>query len=889
MDVESGRELVLRDGRWVRVRRLRPADGARITAFWQRLDRAARQRLVEFEGITEDRLATLSPSPTGTGLVAVASVDGEGDPARDERVLGLARYERTAADEARFWTFVDPAWRGAGLGTSLVRQLATEARDAGVAALVGEMTPQDTRMLSLLADLGLEHRRQRTGDGLRATVEVYQTDAYFESLVADQAAAARTTLAPFFAPRSIAVVGASDDPTSLGGVLWANLAASGFGGGLYPVNLHRRSVQGAPAYPDLASCPGDADLVVVCTPAGTVPSVVEQAGRAGARAVCVISAGFAEAGPQGRDRERHLVATARRYGMRLVGPNCMGLVRGRTPGRFNATFSPVFPPAGRLSFVSQSGALGLAALALLDAPALGIDEFVSVGNSADVSATDVLLYWGQDPGTDVIVGYLESVPDPRTFARVARHVSRSKPIVAVKAGRTAAGARAASSHTAALAAGDTAVEALFRQAGIIRADTLEELFDVATLLASQPVPPGRRVAVLTNGGGPGILVADACQRAGLLVPELSAPTQEQLRRLLPAGAAVTNPVDMVASSTARHYGQSLRILAGADEIDTLIVIFVPPFLTRAEDVAGEIAGALADLGRSKPVVASFMSSEAPPAALTAAGVPSFSHPERAAQALGRVATWAEWRQRPPGTLLRPAGVDRAAARRIVDRARPAADGWLDAAETRALLAAYGVPITPSRTVCGPEEAAQAAAELGCPVVVKLAAPIHKTDVGGVRLGLAGPEEAAAAVRDIRARLARAGAARYGETFLVQREISGGIEMLVGLTQDPAFGPLLAVGLGGTLVEYLDDVSVRMTPLTDRDVDEMLRSLRCYRLLTGYRGAPPADIEALKLVLYRLSAMAEDLPELAELDLNPLFVTEHGATAADVRIRVQPRS
>jgi acyl-CoA synthetase (NDP forming) len=486
----------------------------------------------------------------------------------------------------------------------------------------------------------------------------------------------------------------------------------------------------------------------------------------------------------------------------------------------------------------------------------------------------------------VVLAYLESVPDPRRFARIARRVCRNKPIVAVKAGRTGAGRRAASSHTAALAAGEVAVEALFHQAGVIRADTLEEMFDVAAVISAQPAPAGRRVAVLTNGGGPGILVADACEAAGLLVPELSDDTQAALRAGLPAQAAVGNPVDVVASASAEQYGRSLRLLGAAEEVDAIIVVFIPAIVIRAEDVAREIAAATASLP-AKPVIAVFMTAGPAPASLSDAGIPAFTYPEQAAAALGQIARWAEWRARPAGHVVTPPGIDPRRGREVTRRvlARQAGGGWADAAAAGQLLAAYGIAAARSRVVRTPDQAAVAQAELGGLVVVKIAAAIHKSDVGGVALGIDSPQAAADAVIAIRATLADAGIAEHAAEFLIQEQIRDGVEMIVGVTHDPAFGPLVLAGLGGTTVEVLGDVAVRITPLSNTDVDEMLRSLRSYRLLTGYRRSPPLDVAAFAELLHRVSAMVEDIPEITELDLNPVFVRQHGAVAADVRVRL----
>ena len=739
-------------------------------------------------------------------------------------------------------------------------------------------------MRGLLAELGLEYTEQVTAATVHASFAVQETGAYLDTVLADQRAAARVAVGPFLRPRSIALVGASDKPGSVGRLLLVNLLRSGFTRPVYPVTPRHRVIRGVTAYPDLASCPARPDLALVAVPAPAVAGVVDQAGALGVR-VCVISAGFAEVGGPGRALQDELHHRARAAGVRLIGPNCMGLLNGGPEPRFNATFSAAFPPPGHLSFVTQSGGLGLAALALLNGPSLGISGFVSVGNTVDLTPNDLLLYWDEDPGTHVVLAYLESVPDPRRFARIARRISRHQPVVAVKAGRTGAGRRAASSHTAALAAGETAVEALFHQAGVIRAGTLEEMFDVAAVLSAQPVPAGRRVAVLTNGGGPGILVADACEAAGLLVPELSDDTQAKLRAGLPPQASVKNPVDTVASATAEQYGQALRLLGAAEEIDAIIAAYIPAFVP-AEDIARTITAAAAALP-AKPVIAVFLTAGPAPASLADGGIPAFTYPEQAAAALGQIARWAEWRARPPGHIVTPPGIHPGRGRAVVGKvlAGQPGGGWASAEAAARLLAAYGIPAARSRLVRTPAEAAAAQAELDRPVVVKIAAAIHKSDVGGVALSVTTPQAAADAVTAIRARLADAGIAGHAAEYLVQEQIRDGVEMIVGVTHDPAFGPLVLAVLGGTMVEVLGDVAVRITPLSDTDVDEMLHSLRSYRLLTGYRQSPPLDVAAFAELLHRVSAMVEDIPEIAELDLNPVFVRRHGAVVADVRIRL----
>jgi acyl-CoA synthetase (NDP forming) len=649
-------------------------------------------------------------------------------------------------------------------------------------------------------------------------------------------------------------------------------------------------VQGIVSYPELASCPVVPDLVVVCVPASAAAGVVAEAGDLGVKAVCVISAGFAETGTDGTALQADVVQAAAARGVRLVGPNCTGILSGNGGARFNATFSRTVPPPGRTALLTQSGAFGLAVLEAAEARGLGIGAFVSVGNSADIASNDLLVYWDRDPATDLVLLYLESVQDPRWFIRIARRVARRVPIVAVKAGRTEAGRRGAASHTAALAAGDAAVDALLQQAGVIRAESMEEMLDLATVLSSQRRFGGRRVAVLTNGGGPGVLAADACESNGLVVPELSELTAARLRSLLPPEASVANPVDMIASATAQQYGQAVRILGAAPEIDALIVMFNTPLLTRASDVAAELVAARnersrSEPGRDVPLVAVFMNREGPPPVLREAGIASFTFPENAARALGRCVAWQERRARPVGRVLRPEVDARRVRRLLADAGRSATDGWLDPLDAQALLDAYGIAVPRVFRVRTPAEAEAAQAELGRTAVVKLAVAIHKSDVGGVRLGVSTPAAAADAVRTIRTDLECAGLGAVAAEFLVQEQIDSGQEMIVGVNRDRLLGPVVMVGLGGRLVEVLGDVAVRIAPLTDADVEEMLHSLKSYRLLTGYRGAPALDVDALSQVLHRVSALVDDLAEIAEMDLNPVFVLEKGAVAADVRIRV----
>jgi acetate---CoA ligase (ADP-forming) len=630
-----------------------------------------------------------------------------------------------------------------------------------------------------------------------------------------------------------------------------------------------------PAYASIADVPEVVDLAVVCLPGSLVHDAAEEALASGVRALCVISSGFAEVGAEGRERQERLLDLVRAHGGRLVGPNCLGIAVPRFG--LNATFGPRPLPPGPIAFSSQSGALGLALLEKAAERNLGFSSFVSIGNKADVSSNDLLEWWKDDDETKLVLLYLESFGNPQKFARLAQRVARRKPVLALKAGSTEAGARAARSHTAALASSDTAVEALFRQAGVIRTGTLEELIDAAALLSSQPLPRGRRVGVITNAGGLGILCADACAAAGLELPELSEETRASLQPFLPEDASLGNPIDLLGSATAATFETVIPPLLEDKRLDALIVLFVPPVVAGADEVAVAIDDAVARTNTDKPVLAVLISGRGTPAALREDGssVASFAYPESAARALGLAAARFEWLRRPAGAVPPPPDVDAAAVRRIVDTALDGRnETWLDARVTRGLLEAYGVPLVPERVARSVDEAVEAAGELGFPVVVKTAATgAHKTEHGGIALDLRDEGQV------------RAAADRIGAPLLVQPMVSGGAELLAGIVQDPVFGPLVAFGPGGVLAELIGAAAFRIAPLTDVDADELVHQGKAGSLVGGFRGAPPADASALVELLHRLSRLAEEVPEVAELDLNPVIALPGSCAAVDARVRI----
>lgn len=686
-------------------------------------------------------------------------------------------------------------------------------------------------------------------------------------------------LTPFFEPACVAVVGASRERNKIGSEVFHNLVATGFTGTVVPIHPTADAIQGRKAYPRVADVPVAVDLAVIVVPSAQVPAAVDDCLAKRVPAICIISAGFGECGTEGRAIEREMVRKIRGAGCRLIGPNCMGLLN--TDPRFvlNATFSPVYPPAGGVAMSTQSGALGLAILDYTRQLNIGISSFVSVGNKADVSGNDLLQYWETDPRTSVILLYLESFGNPSKFSHIARRISRTKPIVALKSGRSPAGARAAASHTGALASSDDFVDALFHQAGVIRTDTITELFDVATLLSRQPLPNGRRVAILTNAGGPGILAADACLAHNLVAANLSATTKAGLKAFLPGAAAVNNPVDMLASAPPDHYRQAMKLLLADPEVDSVIAIFIPPLITSADEVATAIAET-ASQGPAKPVAGVFMRSHAAPESLAA--VPCYAFPEPAAIALARVAQYGEWRRRPPGTVTAFADVQAGLARAVVDAAMQRGGGWLTAVEANALVSAAGIAMPRSHLAASVDEAVDAAVTLGMPVAVKAvgAELLHKTEHRALRLNL----ESAGAVRAAANHLTSALGDRM-DGLLVQPMVDGGAEMMIGAINDPTFGHVVVCGSGGVLVDLLADSACRLHPVTDQDAREMVEGLKGVRLLRGFRGAEPADEAAFRDAILRISALVGLCPEIQELDLNPVKVLPGGVSAIDVRIRV----
>jgi len=816
------------------------------------------------------------------------------------RIIAAGSYWAKDEHTAEVAMAVDDAFHGKGLGTLLLERLALLAIRHGFTRLWAITHADNLAMREVFRESGYAVRETFEGDDMEVELSVIPTETSVTRSEVRDRIATTASLRPLFQPRAVAVLGASRDPARIGNRLVQALVTNRFQGPIYPVNPKATEVAGLRAYPSVGDVPGPVDLAIIAVPRDAVLASVDQCAARGVRAVIVISAGFAEASAEGRDLQKRLVEKVRQHGMRLVGPNCFGLVNADPSVRLNATFTPVFPPSGRVAMSSQSGALGLAILAAARRLQMGISTFVSVGNKADVSGNDLLQFWEEDPNTDVILLYLESFGNPRRFARIARRVSRRKPIVAVKAGRTQSGRRAAGSHTAALAASDVAVEALFRQTGVIRAETLEEMFALAAGLANQPLPTGRRVAIVTNAGGPAVLCTDACEAGGLVIPELSEETRARLAAFLPAAAAVKNPVDLIASATPDQYRKAIETILAADEVDALIVLYISvsevDTAPIAEGILAGIAAGRTARGKGKPVLACWMAEgdRDRSLALTNETIPTYPLPEIPARVLSRAAAYAEWRTQPLGLIPDFQDLDLPLAREICAKAlSQRGAGWLTAEETRIVLTAMGLPVQPGGVAQTEDDAVELARRVGFPVAVKLASHrlVHKTEIGGVRLSLKEEGAVRQAFREIRDRLAQDNNLDAMEGVLVQPMVTGGVEVMVGVTHDPLFGPLIAFGLGGIHVEILGDVRFRVTPLTDRDAAEMVREIKGYQLLEGYRGHQPADIQAIEEALLRVSRLVEAIPEITELDLNPIFALPpgQGCRIVDARIRVEPVS
>lgn len=856
-------DLVLSDGGTVHVRPIVPSDADALLAFHGRM--SARTRYLRYFGAyPQIPPRDLERFTTVDHRERVAFVALLGDD-----IVAVARYERIDHGPSAEVAFVvEDRHQSRGLGPILLEHLAAAARERGIARFVAEVLAENAAMLGVFRAAGYQVAREMEDGVFHLEFAIDPTD---ESVAVarsrEQAAEARSVF-NLLHPRSVALIGASTDPDKVGYAVLGNLLRADFAGPVFPVNAEHRAVRGVRAYPSVLDIPDAVDLAVVAVPAAHMDDVMDACLAKGVKALVVISSGFGESGPAGEGAERRLVTEARAHGMRVVGPNALGVVNTDPSVRLNATLAPVLPGRGRTGFFSQSGALGIAILADAKARGLGLSTFVSAGNRADVSGNDLLQYWETDPATDVVLLYLESFGNPRKFARLARRVGRVKPIVAVKSGRNAVlPALAATS----VEVDEASVQALFEQAGVIRVESIAQLFDTALLLAHQPLPRGRRVAVVGNSSAIGVLAADAALGQGL---EL-------------AGV----PVDVGSSAGPGVLADAVRAELRRDDVDALVVVFVPPLSIPGAAYARALREAAEEEGRDKPIVSTFLATEGIPAELAVPGpdgspargsIPSYPSPERAVLSLARATRYAAWRSAPQGHLVRPDGVDPDGARAVVDAVLGVGDELVELSDPAAvrLLSCYGIEIVPHRVVASAGDAVVAAEELGYPVAVKATGERwwRRPDLEGVRLDLDTPEAVRAAYDALVALTDVA-------DVYVQRMAPKGLGCSIGLQDDPSFGTLVSFGLSGVVSDLLGDRAYRAVPLTDTDAASLVRAPKAAPLLTGYRGSEPADLGALADLVLRVAALAEDVPQVRWLALEPILAGPGGAQAIGARVKV----
>ena len=876
-------EAILKDGSGILLRPIRADDAKSWLSFIGRL--GPHNKYLHFQHMAKEmnlddavRFCTVDYHDT---FAFVAEVLRE----PNKEIVATGKFFRLPDHHSAEVLFVvEDSYQGRGLGTAILEQLAIVARENGIDTFEADTIAGDARAAGIFKSYGFNITGEIQTGVYHVVFPITRTKAISEKEEGRERISTLSSLRSLLKPQSIALIGASRHPGTIGYILLQCLIQNGFSGKIYPVNPNIDSLMSLKTYPSVLDIPGEVDMAVIAVPAKLVVKVADECGHKGVHTIVVISDGFREIGPEGASREKELRNVALGHGMRIVGPNCMGVINTNPTVRMNATFSPVYPPAGNVAFLSQSGAMGLVVLEYASNLDIGISSFVSVGNRADISSNDLLEYWDQDPATDVILLYLESFGNPRKFSHIARHVTRKKPIIVVKGGSTQAGSRAASSHTGAMATSNVVSDVLFHHAGIIKVDHMEEMFDMAAMLSNQPLPQGRRLVIVTNGGGPGIIAADAAARNGLTLPQPSKEIVNRLTSVLKRDVAIHNPLDTTAGADAEEFRRILQLLAADEDSDAVLVIFIPPVIGDTKDFEAAIRDVAPDFWKQrKPLLACFLGQRGFKAKLGSNGrfVPSYPFPEGAVSALARAVEYAETRQKPAGKLPEFSGIRRDEAREIIEKALTRATQrplWLKPQEISNLLTCYGIRLVETHLARTPNEAEASATKIGFPVAVKLDSRTitHKSDVGGVVLDLNSEDEVAQAFKHIRSELEKVNRQNEMQGVIVQKMMKEGVEAIVGVTQDPAFGPLVMFGSGGVYAELMKDVVLRLNPITDMDAKEMIMSIKMTKLFEGFRGSPAADTRSIQDLLLRLSAMVEDIPQIAELDFNPVKVMPEGA-------------
>jgi acyl-CoA synthetase (NDP forming)/GNAT superfamily N-acetyltransferase len=857
---------LLTDGTEIEIRSLCPADVEAVRRMHQQMSQESLYlRFFGFNRRAADQVADMLCRESGPLHAAVSAwLSGE--------LVGVAGYEseREHADVAEIALAVADRMHHRGVGTLLLEHLGSMARAQGIRAFRADILAQNHVMLRVIADAGLEVRREMCAGVVELTLLLDSNEKYLNTVAERERSADVASLAHLLRPSSVAVVGAGRRPGSAGHAILRSLRTSGFSGAVYAVNPHAGDLMvGVPCAASVAELPEPPELAVVTVPASQVAGVARACGQRGTRALVVVTSGLDE------EASGELREACHRYGMRLVGPNCLGIAN--TGESLDATFAPRHPVRGGAGVVVQSGGIGIALLEQLSRLGIGISSFVSAGDKYDVSANDLLQWWESDGATRLGVMHLESFGNPRKFSRTASRVGRRMPLLTVVAGRSAAGRRAAATHTAAAATPTVTQEALFSQAGVVATHSLGELIGAVALLGTQPVPTGPRVAIVSNAGGVGVLAADACGDAGLTVVTLGEETRAELARLLPAGAACGNPVDTTAAIDSVRYRRCLELVAADEGVDAVIAVICPTALSVP-------TAALSGGGAGKPL-AGVVLDQSESVIVGDGAVPSYPCPEDAARALGHAWSYGRWLARPVGTVPAFDDLRCEAAKDLITAVlrRCPQGGWLSPAEAMTLLGHYGLPMADWYWAESAEAAARACMRIGGPVAMKAHVPgvIHKSEAGAVQLGVLGENEVRNAYQRFQSRF---GADLEG--VIIQPMEPDGVEVLCGVVQEPVFGPLAVFGLGGTATDALADRTARLTPLTDTDAADMVRSLRAASLLSGEHAH--VDTTAIENILLRLGRLADDHPEIAELDVNPVIALPGRAVAVDARVRITPQ-
>jgi acyl-CoA synthetase (NDP forming)/GNAT superfamily N-acetyltransferase len=872
---------LLADGTTVQIRAACPGDFDAVKAMHEAMspDNAYLRFFSLNRTAAEHEAQRVTRAPGQDHAALLALYGGE--------VVGVASYEVNrggdcAGKTAEVAFAVADTMHHRGIATLLLEHLVSLARARRLESFTAETLTENTGMLRVFSDAGLPTRVRREEGVVTITIPLPADDTgkklehYLDAVALRERSASVASLRPVFAPGSVAVIGASRRPGTVGRAVLDNIKSGGYAGHLYAVNPNARHVGGVPSFPDVASLPEAPDLALVAVPPAAVLDTAEACGKRGVHGLVVYTAGLDTAA------SADLLAACRRHGMRLIGPNCFGVA---VPGiGLDATFAATSPAAGTAGLVMQSGGLGFALVDHLSRLGIGISSFASVGNKLDVSSNDMLMWWEQDEATKLAVLYIESFGNPRKFARTARRVGAQIPVLTVHAGRSEAGQRAAASHTAAIATPLVSREALFEQAGIIATPGFGELVEATALLATQPPPTGRTVAIVSNVGGAGVLAADACTDLGLTVHHPRGQLKRRLHTLVPGGGAVSGPVDTTATASRDDFRQVLELIAADEDVDAMIALVLPTGAT------GDLVAAIQDAAVCVPLAAVVLDQPETVRLIDSGNgrIPAYGYPEAAAGALARAARYGEWRSTPHILVPGFVDVDAAKGRSLVRAflARSPEGGWLPPDDVAALLHIYGIPLVSTAEAHTEDDTVAAAATAGYPVVLKADVPgvVHKTDADAVLLDLRNENDVRAGYREL--------ADRFGPRLtvvLVEPMVTGGTEVIIGVQDDQMFGPLVVFGLGGVATEVLADHSARLAPLTECDADALINSIRSAPLLHGLRGAPAADLAALRDALMRVSRLADDLPEITELDLNPVIARPDGVVAVDARIRVIPQA